>query len=640
MAQHLSSGSTRSSSTEPALTARQTRQSWQRWRTHWWTLLCAAALGGGVLLGCDSGEPDYRFIASDAPEEEVTPTVAQRVRVNQVGFYPQGPKRALVIGGDYGRFSVLTEGALTVAWEGTLSAPTRWDATGERVQVADFSDLVASGRYVISVEGVEERSAPFAVAPAIYAPLGQALVQAYYSQRASTPIEAAWVGDWARAAGHADDQVIVHPSAAGPARQAGDVIASPGGWYDAGDYGKYIVSSAFAVHALLAFAERWPEAAAKVTLSIPESTNATPDLLDETRWNLDWMLTMQDPADGGVYHKLVTPTWPGVVMPAQDVQARYVVRKTTAATLTFCASMAQASRVFLPLDPDLSGRYLAAAARAWEWAQANPDVRGEGYGAPEVSGGPYEPALERAAGGAPYQDARLWAALELYAATADPAYLAAADDAGLRQLEAPLPIPTWSEVSALGLYALAVAPADSPLDAQATDLARALLRETGAYLRDLDLASPARVGLSPAHFAWGSNGIASSAGMLLITAYSLDPSDDSLRDAAIDIVDYLLGRNGTGFSYVTGFGLYSPKQPHHRISAADGVAAPVPGWLVGGPNPGQQDSCPGYLGDMPANSWVDDWCSYASNEVAINWNAPAASLILSVEAALSGPRSP
>src|SRR5205823_1604009 len=87
-----------------------------------------------------------------------------------------------------------------------------------------------------------------------------------------------------------------------------------------------------------------------------------------------------------------------------------------------------------------------------------------------------------------------------------------------------------------------------------------------------------------------------------------------------------LGRNATGYAFVTGFGTRSPMFPHHRPSQSDSVAAPVPGLLVGGPNPGQQDRCEGYPSRLPARSYVDAVCSYASNEVAINWNAPLAYL--------------
>ncbi|MDI6403114.1 glycoside hydrolase family 9 protein, partial [Balneolaceae bacterium ANBcel3] len=102
-------------------------------------------------------------------------------------------------------------------------------------------------------------------------------------------------------------------------------------------------------------------------------------------------------------------------------------------------------------------------------------------------------------------------------------------------------------------------------------------------------------------------------------------------DAAQSNVDYLLGRNATGFSFLTGFGSKQVMYPHHRPSDARPNIPPVPGLLSGGPNPGQQDECV-YPSDLPAKSFIDDWCSYAANEVAINWNSPLVYLLTAFEA--------
>jgi hypothetical protein len=63
-------------------------------------------------------------------------------------------------------------------------------------------------------------------------------------------------------------------------------------------------------------------------------------------------------------------------------------------------------------------------------------------------------------------------------------------------------------------------------------------------------------------------------------AYYLTRQDKYL-ESVIETVDYVFGKNATGFCFVTGFGKKSPLQPHHRIMAADGVEAPFPGFLVG-----------------------------------------------------------
>ena len=135
-------------------------------------------------------------------------------------------------------------------------------------------------------------------------------------------------------------------------------------------------------------------------------------------------------------------------------------------------------------------------------------------------------------------------------------------------------------------------------------------------------------------FPWGSNGVAANQGMAMIQAFKLT-ADSSYLDAAIANLDYLLGRNATTYCFVSGAGDKPPKNFHHRPSGADDIFDPVPGLLAGGPNPSQQDNCPGYPSDLPARSYLDDWCSYASNEICINWNSPIAYLATAVEATKS-----
>jgi endoglucanase len=137
------------------------------------------------------------------------------------------------------------------------------------------------------------------------------------------------------------------------------------------------------------------------------------------------------------------------------------------------------------------------------------------------------------------------------------------------------------------------------------------------------------------NFGWGSNSIAANQAFLLIQAFNYT-KDSSYLKAAVSNVDYLLGRNGVNYSFVTGYGSLSSNNPHHRVSQSDGVSAAVPGLLVGGPNPGQQDGCTGYPSSQPALSYVDSDCSYSTNEIAINWNAPLAYITGAIQSIYSG----
>jgi endoglucanase len=541
------------------------------------------------------------------------------IQVNQVGFTAGAAKWAAVPHGAGDRFTVVDSRSGREVHRGTLGPATHWAPANQVVRLADFSRLSTPGEYRLHVDGLPD-SHRFAIAPDAYAALNAAAIKAYYYNRAGIALEPRHAGPWARAAGHPDTAVRVHASAAGPGRPEGTLISSPKGWYDAGDYNKYIVNSGITVYTLLAAYEHFPQFFQRQVLNIPESGNGLPDLLNEALWNLDWMLTMQDPADGGVYHKLTNLGFDGGVMPHQAVGERYVVQKTTAATLDFAAVMAAGSRVFRAFEaqrPGLSQRMLAAARRAWQWAQAHPD---QVYRQPpDIHTGEY--------GNAELDDEFAWAAAELYVATGDDAYYAA-----MRADRTPMGVPGWGDVNGLAWISLAQH-RDKLTRAADRQLIERRITGLSEQLAAGWQASAYRVAMQSGDLIWGSNSVALNQALVLVQGYRLT-GERRLLDAAQSALDYVLGRNPLGLSMVTGIGTVSPMRPHHRPSEADGIAAPVPGFIVGGPNPGQQDAkgCPPYPSALPALSYLDHECSYASNEVAINWNAPLVYLSAALQA--------
>ncbi|HLP42238.1 MAG TPA: glycoside hydrolase family 9 protein, partial [Fibrobacteria bacterium] len=439
---------------------------------------------------------------------------------------------------------------------------------------------------------------------------------------------------WARPAGHPDLRVHVHSSAATAARPAETVVPAPRGWYDAGDYNKYVVNSGISTYTLLALYRQFPAVFDTLGLGIPESGDAVPDILDEALWNLRWMMSMQDPNDGGAYHKLTSANFSGSIMPDADQSKRYLVRKSVTATLDLAAVCAYASRVFRKYDKELPGfadSALAVARKAWDWARANPTA----YYRQADMNKLYSPPIETGEyGDGNAGDELQWAGAELYLATGiDSFYLAAFPGA----LTLRVPTPSWADVGALALYSMADegGPDRPRIDTAAV---RLRLRAAGAALVEAAAASAFRVPMTARDYVWGSNSVAGNMGMLLVQAYRAGGDTAFLRPA-VDALDYLLGRNGPAVSFVTGFGSVSPRNLHHRPSEADGVDDPVPGLLVGGPNPGQEDKC-AYPSRLPALSWSDAQCSYASNEVAINWNAPLAYLSGALHALYSSAAGP
>ncbi len=532
------------------------------------------------------------------------------IKLDQLGYLPGSAKVAVVPNVDGAAFAIVKAGGDTVVMRGTLGPAAAYAPAAETVRLANFSELAAPGRYQLRVAGLPD-SAPFTVGTDAYQALNAAAIKAYYLNRAGIALPEKNAGIFARKAGHPDTHILIHESAATAARPAGTVISSPKGWYDAGDYNKYIVNSGITTYTLLAAYEDFPAFYKAQNLNIPESGNGIPDILNEVLWNLEWMLTMQDPADGGVYHKLTDKAFDGMVMPDQATQQRYVVQKSTAAALDFAAVMATASRVLKPYDSQLHGmpaRMLAASKAAWQWAQSHPavyyrqpkDIRTGEYADDNVS------------------DEFAWAAAELYISTGDDAYYKAMRAPALKAT-----VPSWSDVGGLAWMSLArhrkqLSPAADQaliaarIDGLAGDLAK--VWKESAY----------GVTMQTADYVWGSSAVALNQSMMLLQGYRLNGKPEYLQ-AAQSGLDYVLGRNAVGTSFVTGHGSKSALHPHHRPSVADGIAAPVPGFLVGGPQPGQQDKgdCrPPYPSAVPAKSWLDDACSYASNEIAINWNAP------------------
>lgn len=532
------------------------------------------------------------------------------IRVNQVGFSPGQPKLAVSVAVTHGPFAVVDLVHGDTAWKGVLEPAVTDPYTGTATAVADFSKCSRPGKYAVVVPG-ERPSPAFVIAPGALHSLAVGSLKAYYFLRCSESLSPAFAGKWARPAGHPDTAVYIHPSAASPDRPAGSIFRSPGGWYDAGDYNKYIVNCGITMQTLLSAYEDFPAHFDTLRTGIPETDASVPDILEESLWNLRWMLTMQDPADGGVYHKLTTARFDGMEMPVRDHARRYVVMKTTAATLDFAAVMAEAARVFTRFPraiPGFGDSCRRAALSAWDWATAHPHIVYD----QEAMNKKYQPEVTTGT----YGDRRMedewgWAAAELWSLTRAKRFLKACRT----HLSDTLSVPSWNQVTLLGYEALLrTEKKDGPDRKRFLAFAESLLARIRPAYRMV-------MGGAARDFVWGSNAVAANQGIVLVKAYLLS-GDRRFLAAAEGNLDYLLGRNATGYCFVTGFGSRSPLHPHHRPSIADGVDAPVPGLLVGGPNPGQQDSQSSYPSHIAELSYTDNDQAYAANEIAINWNAP------------------
>ena len=531
--------------------------------------------------------------------------------INQIGYRPADPKEFALVDGS-GDIEIVNAAGQTVL-QVTPKASSYWAPSTQNVQLVDFTALTVPGTYSIKQGGQVLRS-DLKIADKTFEDVTKAALKWYYYQRASMELEEQYAGQWKRAAGHTNSTVTLHNSTG-----TSGTIQSSKGWYDAGDYGRYIVNSGITTYTLLSLYEHFPEYFNTLKWNIP-AEGTLPDLLAEIKYNLDWMLTMQA-ADGGVYHKLSTLQFPGDVMPAKDTEKLYVIGKGTAASFDFAGVMATAYRVFKTFDATYAAQCLEAAKKAYAWGLQNPN---KAFTNPsDVATGSYSDGE--------LSDERVFASMELFISTGDASYKPTIDPNKTSI------VPAWPEMYGLAVYAAATHATELGADAET---AKSMLLQ---YANEFAYAATTGFGvvMSNEDFVWGSNAVAGNQGVFLLYAYYVT-GEQKYYEAAKKVIDYLLGKNPLDMSFLTGFGTKSPKLPHHRPSTADKITDPVPGMIVGGPQPGGEDigskswECKDYRTGVPATSYTDNRCSYATNEVAINWNAPFAYIAGALEALNAG----
>jgi endoglucanase len=523
--------------------------------------------------------------------------ISPDIRINQLGYLPNSLKTFVVVNTNATSFKIEKNGS--TIYKGELIDKGLCAASGENVKTGNFSALTDTGTYYIYIDG-KGISNSFKISPDLYSEVAAASLKAFYYQRCSMPIDSAYGKEYAREAGHPDTVCLFHPSTGKTGTKP-----SPWGWYDAGDYNKYVVNGGVTVATLLSLYEMFPNAVSDNT-NIPESNNNISDLLDEVKYELDWMLTMQD-NDGGVFHKLTNKNFDGFNKPNECKADRYFVSKGTAATLNFAASMAQASRIYKQVDKKLAETYLLAAEKAYKWAVKNPDVQFKNP--QDVVTGQY--------GDADMSEEFFWAAAELFVSTSKIEY-----QKELNSRHIPFKYTegeNWRQfVGNFGYFSL-ISKASNLPEVEKEKIKKAILAEADSIQK---IVQGNAYGINLSKYYWGSNSDVLDAAIVLAYAYSISEKNDYLN-TIISLADYIFGENATGYSFVTGFGSHTPMHPHHRLSGSDSIANPIPGFLVGGPNENKEDKNDiTYTYSEPARSYMDIQNSYASNEVAINWNAP------------------
>lgn len=566
-------------------------------------LKLASACGGVAVL------PHWLFSES---LQDANPPATNLIVFNQLGYLPSAQKK-ITLRSPATSFTLRNAKENAVVLHGKPGAPLDDAASGDRVQIIDLSSVSTAGSYVLESEA--GKSAPFEIGNDVYRHALWLAMRSYYGQRCGCAVDLG--GGYSHPACHLNGEY--HKSSG-----KDGAIKNPGGWHDAGDYGRYIVNSGISTGTLLWTWEVCNRAVSNLDLKIPESGGKIPDFLAEIRWNLDWMLSLQDP-DGGACHKQTSESFCPFIMPQDDRTVSYIIGtgadpyKSTCATADLAAVAAIAARCYGPYDDAYAKKCAEAAKRAFAWATKNPAVTFRNPAG--VRTGEY--------GDDDCRDEILWAAAELWRTTGDEQYRKSFETsvAYLKSGGAiSVKTPGWNQLSALALWTYAL----SNRKGASSELL-ANIHESSAKASEALVQKSRENGygntMSLPDYVWGSNGVAANQSLQLVVANHLGKNPNFIT-AAAENLHYLLGRNCWDLSWVTQLGRNPFQHPHHRPSGADNIDAPWPGLLSGGPNAHPSDpTARGMQPGPPMKMYKDELAAYSMNEIAINWNAPLVFLL-------------
>jgi endoglucanase len=554
-------------------------------------------LNMGIMEGMYSGVGEHHvyldnFVLTleDASGKvaNVAEVTASDIAVNQIGYLPGALKTATIRGAGLNQTAKLIDEATGKSvFEAEIGGGENNADTGEKEAVFDFTSINDEGKY--HVEAGDAISPSFEISKKVYDKALAAAIQMLHYQRCGCELTKEGAGDFAHPACHNSKAVLYEDNS--------KKLDVTGGWHDAGDYGRYSVAGAVTAADLLLAYENYPTVFTNKDM---------PDVLDEAKYELDWLLKMQR-ADGAVYHKVTCRNFPGEVMPQDETDELVIMPVSTTATGDFAAVMAIAARVYEKSDSAYSKKCLDAAKKAAHYLDET-SFDSKGYKNPsDISTGEYEDTCDI--------DERFWAYAELFKTTGDKEYE--------KNMVVTLPnngyTLGWQGVAGYGAFAyLSNSKASLLPDIKTEALGTA--KQITSYAHSNAYGSSIIT-----NFPWGSNlTIANNGQFLLMMKKALGECD---KDTVDKQLNYLFGNNATGYCFMTGFGTLYTDHPHHRPSQV--VGKTVPGMIAGGPNSGLNDPYATNVlkGVPPAKCYVDNAQSYSTNEVAIYWNSPVIYLL-------------
>ena len=515
--------------------------------------------------------------------------------IDQVGYLSYGQKRCTFPYDAGDLFDVIDQDG-NIVYTGSIQDKSFDEYTGEHDCYGDFTPVTEPGTYFIRTQ-IGVVSSSFVIAEDPYTALRDDALRMLTMQRCGMTLDEWWAHDMAHEECHTEEAVIY---------ETDTHLDVSGGWHDAGDYGRYTETGAKAVDdllmAYLANPDLWTD-----TCSIPESLNDIPDILDEARYELEWMLKMQS-EDGSVYNTVIPENISEIVVPEEDDQELILLFRETTSTADFAGTMALANIAYRDYDPSFAGKCLNAAKRADEYLTYNPRVTD--HPNPEgVNGGSYKDSTDT--------DARFFTKIALWAATFKDEYLAAAKEIYASNNNCVHGI-SWNSNGGYGRYLFLSAKDADRIDPEFYQEMKNSLIYEADIIMDTVLNNSYNCSLSA--YGWGSNADALNNGVILSMAFDVT-GEQVYQQAAVEQLHYVLGKNSLNICFVTGYGTNTPSDIHSRIAKAKGAS--LKGALAGGPDSWREDNLTQKMPeDTPqAKMYIDNFDSWSTNEITVYYNS-------------------
>jgi len=539
--------------------------------------------------------------------------LTDNIVIDQFGYREQAKKTAVVrvpqIGSDAPNsytpgteFQIVSEASNVVVHSG---APTAFNggqtdaASGDKIWWFDFSGVVEPGRYYVLDKTNNLRSFSFSIANDVYNNVLAAAIKMFYYQRAGTDKPAQYAGeDWADGLNFSQDAQTMDFFDKSNASKAKDLS---GGWFDAGDYNKYTKWTADYIEAMMLAYEETP-AAFTDDYNIPESGNGIPDILDEAKWGIAWLLKMQN-SDGSV---LSVQGLGSNSPPSAVTTTSYYGHASATASFGTAKALAIASRIFNTRGETAYAENLKnAAIKAWDWAVAHPDsIFNNNSSGNNTSG--------LAAGNQELSDS--WDRIENYINAAFSLYEITGADSLLNIFESnlsELPLYAWSNFMdqyrhaqhALYMRYLSNPNGTASVKSDLKTKLETAFAKTGDFLGAYQSDGYRSFIKS---YNWGSNKYKSDYGL---TFYKWDivNSGANYKDIAEDYLHYIHGVNPFNMVYLTNMkncGASKNVSTIYHTWFPEGNQNPAPGYLPGGPNSsyGLDACCPSSCGGNENNN--------------------------------------